>query len=144
PTVVVFYRGGWCPYCNTQLSGLAGVEERLSELGFQIVALSPDSPQQVAAALEESEFSYRLLSDASANAAKGFGVAFKVDEETYQRLQGFGIDLEAASGESHRILPVPAVFILNTEGEVVFRYYDADYRERLSEERLIEAAEGVW
>ncbi len=141
PTVLVFYRGGWCPYCNTQLSGLAEVEPRLRELGYGIIALSADRPEKVAEATRESDFDYRLFSDASMRAAKSFGVAFLVDDETFEMLQGHGIDLESASGEDHRLLPVPAVFLIDADGVIRFRYYNPDYRERISGEALLNAAD---
>lgn len=74
-------------------------------------------------------------------AAKAFGVAFQVDEQTYANLQNHGIDLKETSGESHHMLPVPAVFLINTSGTITFRYYNPDYRERISTEMLLKAAQ---
>lgn len=140
PIVLVFYRGGWCPYCNTQLSGLGKIEKELRELGFAVHAVSIDKPQKVADALQNADFKYDLYSDASASAAKAFGLAFRVDENTYQRLLGYGINLEEASGQKHHILPVPAVFLIGPNGRIHFRYFNADYKERLSDAALLNAA----
>jgi peroxiredoxin len=140
PTVVVFYRGGWCPYCTRHLEELADLTDTLQALGFQLVGLSPDHPDRVREALAGTQPTYRLFSDAEMHAARAFGLAFKVDAETYARLEGFGIDLEAASGQPHRELPVPAVFLVDAEGMIAFRYYNPDYRARLSGEALLEAA----
>lgn len=73
-------------------------------------------------------------------AARAFGLAFRVDAETYENLLGYGIDLEAASGEDHHLLPVPAVFLIGRDGTIDFRYYNPDYKERLSGDALLEAA----
>lgn len=143
PTVVVFYRGGWCPYCITQLEGLAAVQPALTAKGYQIIALSPDSPESIIAMAEKSrspETAYTPYSDSAMEAARAFGVAFQVDEATYAQLQGYSIDLEKASEQTHRQLPVPSVFVINEAGEIVFVHADADYRNRLSTEALLEAA----
>lgn len=140
PAVLVFYRGGWCPYCNRHLAALGEIEDELSALGYRIHAVSMDKPEKVQEAAAESDLSYMLYSDAPADAAKAFGLAFKVDAETYEKLLGYGIDLEAASGQEHHILPVPAVFLIGRDAKIDFRYYNPDYKERLSGEALLEAA----
>ena len=45
PAVLVFYRGGWCPYCRKQLAGLAAIQEQLTERGWQVIAIGPTNPQ---------------------------------------------------------------------------------------------------
>ena len=140
PAVLVFYRGGWCPYCNRHLKALASVGADLRDLGYRIHAVSMDRPTKVADAAAEAEFDYALYSDADAEAAKAFGLAFRVGPERYEKLLGYGIDLEKASGREHHILPVPAVFLIGTDGRIRFRYYNPDYEVRLSADRLLEAA----
>lgn len=140
PAILVFYRGGWCPYCNRHLSALGEVEAELQELSYRIHAISPDRPEKVAEAAKAADFDYALYSDATAEAASAFGLAFRVDAETYEKLMGYGIDLEAASGQDHHLLPVPAVFIIDADARIRFRYFNPDYKERLSADALIEAA----
>ncbi len=139
PAVIVFYRGSWCPYCNRHLAALASIEGELMERGYQIIAISADRVEKVREAADQSDFHYTLYSDASMDAATAFGLAYKVDSATYQKLEGYGIDLEAASGKDHHLLPVPAVFIANRDGRITFRYFNPDYKVRLSPERLLEA-----
>ena len=74
------------------------------------------------------------------NAARAFGIAFQVDEATLGEYKGYGIDLEEASGESHHLLPVPSVFLIDTDGVVRFVHYDPNYEERLENDALLEAA----
>jgi peroxiredoxin len=140
PAVLVFYRGGWCPYCNRHLAALGQIEGELRALGYRIHAVSPDKPANVKEAAKEAELGYTLYSDASAEAAKAFGLAFEVDAPTYEKLLGYGIDLEAASGRDHHLLPVPAVFLIDRDARIDFRHYNPDYKERLSGEALLEAA----
>ena len=138
--VLVFYRGGWCMYCNMQLAELRNITDDLAEQGYRILAISPDLPENLEATVEEEELDYTLLSDAKAEAARAFGIAFRVDADTRELYAEYGIDLEAASGESHHLLPVPAVFLVDEDGVIRYRFYDPDYTERLSNEDLLEAA----
>ncbi|MGH8123808.1 MAG: peroxiredoxin family protein, partial [Rudaea sp.] len=105
PAVLVFYRGGWCPYCNLQLSQLRLVEKDLQSLGYQVVAISPDRPEELKKTLDKDALNYTLVSDSSANAMKAFGLAYQVDAATLAQYAKYGIDLEKSSGESHHLLP---------------------------------------
>jgi len=140
-TVLIFYRGGWCPYCMKHLSSLMEVEDRLQELGYQLIAISPDRPEKLNDSLEANPFAYEIYSDSEMNLAKAFGLAFRVDDETLKMLNDYGIDLEEASGKEHRLLPVPAVYLINEEGTINYRYYNPDYSIRLSAEEILQAAE---
>lgn len=143
PTVVIFYRGGWCPYCNMQLGRLQSIEADLVELGYQLLAVSPDRPDKLAESLKEKDLSYTLLSDADMAAAKAFGIAFRVADATLEKYEQYGIDLEEDSGKTHHMLPVPAVFILGTDGRIKFTYVNPDYKTRLAPDVLLEAAESA-
>ncbi|MFO7725848.1 MAG: peroxiredoxin-like family protein [Oceanipulchritudo sp.] len=140
PSVLVFYRGSWCPYCNRHLSALAGIEDDLADLGYRILAVSPDRPAGLKEAATENKLGYTLLSDSSAEAAKAFGLAFEVDEKTRTIYANHGIDLNKASGQDHYILPVPAVYLVDKEGRVQFHYSNPDHSVRLSPKDLMKAA----
>jgi len=143
PLVLIFYRGGWCPFCNKHLGQLQQVDPQLRELGYRIVAVSPDRPEKLSGAAEKGGLSYTLVSDSSMAAAKAFGIAFKVDDATLEKYAGYGIDLEAASGETHHLLPVPAVFIVGKDGAIDFSYANPDYKTRLASEVLLAAAKAA-
>ena len=143
PAILIFYRGGWCPYCNRHLGELQELEAELLALGYRILAISLDRPEKLAETAGELETTYTLLSDSSAEAAKAFGLAFTVDAETIEKYHGYGIDLEKASGEPHHILPVPAAFIIDPDGIIRFSYANPDYRVRIDPEALIEAAKAA-
>lgn len=140
PTALIFYRGGWCPFCNRQLSGLQSIEGDLKKLGYRLVAVSPDRAEELKKSLGKNKLTYQVLSDSPMDAAKAFGVAFKVDDGVLTKYKGFGIDLEAASGEKHHYLPVPSVFLIGADGVVTFRSFNPDYKVRLSSEALLAAA----
>jgi len=140
PTIFVFYRGGWCPYCNRHLADLKKIEDDIEELGYQVFAISADRPDLLKKTKEKNELTYTLLSDAPMTATKAFGLAFKVDDETVNRYKEYGIDLEADSGYEHHILPAPAVYLVNTKGEVKFNYVNPNYKERIDGNILLAAA----
>lgn len=81
PVMIIFYRGGWCPFCNRHLAELSTMEEAVHELGMEIIAISPDSPEQLNEGLDGHEPSYTLLSDEDRTAARHFGIAFQVMED---------------------------------------------------------------
>lgn len=140
PTLLIFYRGGWCPYCNTHLADLRKIEGDLKALGFQILAISPDLPEFLQQTEDKHKLNYTLLSDSKMDAAKALGIAFKVDKNTRKEYQEYGIDLQKSSGEKHHLLPVPAAFVLNTEGQVTFSFVAPDYTVRIDNDVLLAAA----
>lgn len=139
PTVLIFYRGSWCPYCNRHLAALAELEPELLEMGYQIVAVSPDLPENLVEARDKNELHYQLYSDAQMEFADAMGLGFTVDEKTLKRYKVYGINLEKASGESHHRLPVPAVYLVNRDGLITFNYVNPNYKVRATA-ALIRAA----
>jgi peroxiredoxin len=143
PLVLIFYRGGWCPYCNAHLGQLQEIDPQLRELGYRIIAISPDRSEKMAESLDKVKMSYTLLSDSSMKAAKAFGIAFEVGAPMPKKLDSYNIDIEDASGEKHHLLPVPAVFIVGTDGLIDFSYANPDYKTRLAPEVLLAAAKAA-
>jgi peroxiredoxin len=141
PTVVLFYRGGWCPYCNAQLSDLHLVEPKLRKSGFEVVFLSSDRPELLYSSLKAADIHYTLLSDSHLEAAKSFHVAYHVDDATVAKLREYGEDLEATTGTKEHELPVPSIFIIDTSGTIRFVYSNPDYKIRLSADALWTAAQ---
>jgi peroxiredoxin len=139
PTVLIFYRGGWCPFCTRHLSDLAGIEEDLKKAGAQLLAISMDQPSKLRETPNRDKLDYRLLSDSEAVAAKAFGIAFQVEDDLVKKYkESYQIDLEAASGQSHHLLPHPAVFVADTKGTIRFAYVNSDYKVRLEPAKILE------
>lgn len=143
PTAIIYYRGGWCPYCNKQLAGLREIEDELYDLGIKVLAISPDSPEFLSETLAEHEISYHLLSDQRMDGAKKLGIAYRLDQETANRYKENGLDLKERSGQDHLILPVPAVFLADTDGKIHFQYVNPDYKVRISGNLLLAAAKDL-
>jgi len=144
PTVLIFYRGSWCPYCNRHLAELQQAEQKLVEMGYQILAVSPDQPQYLKRSLSKHELDYTLLSDSPMELTKAFGLAFKVDDKTVKRYKENGIDLEKNSGYNHHLLPAPAVFLINPDGLITFQYVNPNYKTRIKSEVLLSAAKAYY
>jgi len=143
PAILVFYRGGWCPFCNLQLSELRLVQNDAEKLGYQIIAISPDRPEELRKTLGKDKLTYTLLSDSKAGALRAFGIGYRLDDATYAKYQGYGIDLEMASGEKEHALPVPSVFIVDKDGILQFSYSHPDYRIRVPGSVVLAAAKAI-
>jgi peroxiredoxin/sugar lactone lactonase YvrE len=141
PSILVFYRGGWCAYCSRHLGELGLVQWKLIELGYQILAVSPDRPAKLAETKGALELSYRLLSDSSMLVTDAFGLAYRLDEATVAQYREYDIDLEGDSGETHHLLPVPAAYVVGTDGVIDFAYANPDYQTRISADVLLAAAQ---
>lgn len=143
PTVLVVYRGGWCPYCSKQLKNIQNIEQQIAEMGLQIIAVSPDSPEKLAQSTISSP-TYQLLSDDQLALAQAMGLAFFLDDKTAKVYRNkLGVNFVGLDGEQKVALPVPAVFVLDTQGMVHFQYANPNYRVRLSEPLLLAAAKQV-
>ena len=140
PVLIIFYRGGWCPYCNAHLKDLRAVEPKLLKMGYQVLFLSTDRPELLYSSLKE-KVNYHILSDSSMAAARAFGVAYKLDEATLKMMQTYGIDLNTTQGTSNHELPVPSVFIIDRAGIIRFRHFNPDYKARLAAVDVLAAAQ---
>jgi peroxiredoxin len=136
-TILVFYRGGWCPYCNLHLAALGESEKDLLSLGYQIIAVSPDSPKSLKATDDKEKINYTLLSDSDGVLSKAVGIAFQAPEN-YKP-----IITEGSEGVNTTFLPVPAVFIVDKEGTIQFEHISPDFKHRISNELLVAAAKSL-
>ena len=143
PTVLVFYRGGWCPYCSRQLAELKNIENDLVEQGYQILAISPETPEQLQAQKLKTEFAAQLISDAELQAIRNFGIGFYVPDDT-RKLYKDRMNIELTPDNNDRaVLPAPAIFIADTSGKVRFSYVNPDFKVRPSADLVLSAAKLV-
>lgn len=140
PTVLIFYRGGWCPYCNKHMAELQQIEDEIVDIGYQIIAVSPDKPEYLQESREEHNLSYSLYSDSPMTASKAFGIAFRVDDATYRQYKESDMDFVERSGYEHKLLPAPAVFLVNPDEMITFQYVNPDYKTRINGDVLLTAA----
>ncbi|KLU04807.1 hypothetical protein RISK_003075 [Rhodopirellula islandica] len=140
PVVVTFYRGGWCPYCNLQLRAM---QERLPEihnLGAELVAISPQVPDESLSQTERDELQFVVLSDQDARVAEQYGVAWKVPAVLTDHMkQDRGLELSKINNGNGDVLPIPGTFVLTNDGVVAWRYVNVDYRTRAEPDDIIAA-----
>ncbi len=131
PTVMLIYRGGWCPFCNAHLSEIQGVQSEVARLGYQIVAISPDSPDNLQNTGNKDKLDYRLYSDGNGALIKSLGLAFKAPERYTDMLK------KNSGGLNEGFLPVPSLFVVNSTGKILFEYINPDYKTRIGSGLLI-------
>ena len=146
-TILFFYRGGWCPFCNTQMGQLQAVEGELKKLGFKLVGISTDAPDDLKKSIEERKLSYDLLSDYHSKVSSAFGLSFFTSEKTTKRYLA-KMDLKNPlhknpAGDERLVLPVPAIYVIDSKGLVQFNYVNPNYKVRLHSDLLLKAAELV-
>ena len=131
PVVIIFYRGNWCPYCNKELTRLQDSLQLITEKGAQVIAVTPEASEGIAKTIEKTKASFSIVHDEEMKIAKSYKVAYDVDERTTSRYKSFGNDLLAVNQQKLKVvLPVPAVYIVNKEGSVTYRYFNEDYKKR--------------
>lgn len=138
PTILIFYRGGWCPYCSKQLSGLQDIAPDLEKTGYQIIAISTDQPEGLKQSAMKEKLSYTLLSDSDMEASKQFGIAFKAPKAYWEMLPK-----TTGGKDTDLLLPVPSVFILDQKGVIQFEYINPDFKQRLNPELLKSVAQNI-
>ena len=140
PLVVTFYRGDWCPYCNLQLRALQAILNEIQALGATLITISPQVPDGSLTKNEISEMEFTVLSDQDAKVASEYGVAWEVPEFLLEHMRvDRELDLEKINNGNANILPIPATFILDSNGMVTWRYVNVDYRTRSEPDEIIKA-----
>ena len=144
PVILVFYRGGWCPYCNLHLRGF---QRRLSEiraLGAQIVAISPELPDNSLSTREKNELAFPVLSDVGNKVAREFGIVFELSDDLIELYRQVGHPLEDVNGpRGKRELPVPATFLIDGKGIIRLTHVDVDYTRRLDPDDVLETLKEI-
>lgn len=127
--VLTWYRGGWCPYCNITLHQLQKELPDFKANGAHLIALTPELPDQSITTAEKHNLQFEVLSDIGNKVAKEYGIVFKLTEEVAEMYnKSFGLNNH--NGDTSNELPLAATYIINEEGEVVYTFLDADYRNR--------------
>ena len=135
--VMVFYRGEWCPYCNKQLMELEDSMSLITKKGASIIAVSPEKQENISKTIQKTKATYSVLSDDSLKIMSAYKVAFELDEQTNEKYKKWGINLLEKNGTNGNNLPVPAVYIINKEGKISYRYFDVNYKKRVSVSEIL-------
>ncbi len=139
PVVVSFNRGHWCPYCQLNVDALARAEPEVLALGAQIVAISPETCEWAAQLKAYAQAPFHVLSDLDGGYALELSLLFWVGEEKQRAMASGGFDLVHFQANDTWMLPIPATFVVGSNGVILARYVDPDYRRRMEVEDLLEA-----
>lgn len=130
PAVVIFYRGGWCPYCNLTLRAYQKLLPEIQAAGAGMIAITPESPDKSLSTAEKNALAFPVLSDPDLKAASAFGLSFELPPDLEALYIKNGNDLRVINGSSKFSLPVPATYVIAPDGMVLYAHVDADYRNR--------------
>ncbi|MEN9868565.1 MAG: hypothetical protein RL748_4155 [Pseudomonadota bacterium] len=139
PLVLTFYRGGWCPYCNLELREWQRHLAQIQGQGAQLVAISPQNPDNSLTTRQKNELDFVVLSDSGLEAAHNFGLLYELSPELVSLYRGFGIDLALTNGNGRWSLPIAATYVIDQDGVVVYAWVDADYRNRAEPAEVLAA-----
>jgi len=143
-TILFFYRGGWCPFCNTQMGQLKKIENELEKLGFQLIGISTDDVKNLQKNIGKHQLSYQLLADFNSVTSQAFGLAYFTSQKTTDRyLAGMNLKnplQKNKAGDKRLVLPVPAIYVIDSSGLVQFNYVNPNFKVRLHEDLLLKAA----
>ena len=131
PVVIIFYRGNWCPYCTKELAKLQDSLSLITQKGAQVIAITPEASEGIAKTVEKTKIVFPVIHDEEMKISKGYKVAFEVDDRTTERYKSFGNDFLVINNQKKKAwLPVPAVYIINKEGSVTYRFFNEDYKKQ--------------
>jgi peroxiredoxin len=131
PLVLSFNRGGWCPYCRTELSAWAEAMPELHKLGGSFVSVTPEVGGRADAMRESLGLDAEVLCDVDHGLSLDLGLAFHLGGELRQRYLACGLDLGEAYGSPSWFIPVPATFVIDRGGIVRYAFVDPDFRIRV-------------
>lgn len=138
PVVIVWYRGGWCPYCNLQLASWERHVKDLQDAGGQLIAISPELPDSAMSTAERHKADFTVLSDTGAVVARSYGLVYALPEEV-AKIYAQALNLEAYNGNKRMEMPLSATYVIDKDGVIRYSFLEADYRKRAEPSEVIEA-----
>jgi peroxiredoxin len=136
--IVKFYRGEWCPICNLDLREIQKHLPHIKSLNASVLAISPQNPDEALSAKQKNELQFEVLSDADQQVIKAYNLQFDPGEDYHARR-----DLTTLNGDGSKNLPVPATFIINTNGIIEAAHVEANYTERMNPLDIIKGLESL-
>jgi len=138
PVVIVWYRGGWCPYCNLTLEAYHKALPEIEAQGATLVAISPELPDRAVATMNQNELDFLVLSDVGNRVARDYGVVFTLTDQVHEIYnRAFGFDNH--NGESTGELPLATTYVIDRDGVIRYAFLDPDYTKRAEPGEVVEA-----
>jgi peroxiredoxin len=143
PVVVTFYRGGWCPFCDLQLRAYQGVLGAIHDLGAELVAISPQTPDYSLSDVEKKQLTFPVLSDQGNRVAREFKLVFALSDALRKLQTHFGSVLPKFNGDDSWELPMPGTFVLDRRGVVKLASVDPNWMVRVEPAAIVDALRGA-
>jgi peroxiredoxin len=137
PLVLSFYRGVWCPYCNMDLQALQAELPAIEARGANLVAVSPQTPPNSRRSQRENKLGFPILSDVKADVANAFGIRFALPDYLVEVYKGFKNDLPLINDDPSWVLPMPARYVIGTDGIIAYAEVNPDYTHRPDPSELL-------
>ncbi|HEC11818.1 MAG TPA: AhpC/TSA family protein [Acidiferrobacteraceae bacterium] len=137
PVILNFYRGGWCPYCNLEFKALNDIVPQIRELGAKLVGISPELPDNSLTTVEKHQLQFEVLSDVGNQVARQYGIVMDVPAAMRPLYLQWGLDVPQANGDDTWELPIPATYVINSDGRITMAYVNKNYTERLEPSEII-------
>lgn len=138
PLVIIFYRGRWCAYCNTQLAALQEIHSQLAVAGASLVAISPQTQKHSYMTRDMHKLRFPVLSDADNQVARKFGLVYRLSPELQATYESIMTKLPGYNGDQSWELPLAATYIVQPDGKISWARIDADWRQRPEPEEILQ------
>ncbi|MBA4047545.1 MAG: alkyl hydroperoxide reductase [Sphingomonas sp.] len=143
PIALTFYRGVWCPYCNLDLQALEEAANAIRATGAQLIAITPQQAASSRKAIRDNSLTFPVLSDAGNQVADAFGLRFRLQDELSALYASFGVDLPGSNGDDSQTLPMPARYVIGTDGKIAYAEVNPDYTRRPEPGEMIAVLESL-
>jgi len=138
PVVISFYRGAWCPYCNLEMQALQAALPDIEAAGGRLITIAPETAAHAGEIRDKGNLTFPLLQDADNAVARCFGLVFALPEPLRSIYEAFGIDLTDSQGNDAFELPMPATYIIGSNGRVAHAFVDVDYTQRMEPSEIVD------
>lgn len=135
-TIITWYRGGWCPYCNLTLAAWQDILPEIKAENIELIAITPELPDSTLSTKEKNALEFEVLSDVGNKVAKEYGIVFPLDESIREAYKNMG--LEKYNGDASYTLPLAATYIINSKNEILYAFLDADYKKRAEPKEVLQ------
>jgi peroxiredoxin len=136
--VLIFYRGNWSQYCTMYLKKLQDSLQALKDKGATLVAVTPELPENISKTIEKTKAEYPVIYDENLKIMKAYDVEFEVPEDVLTRYRNSGIKVDETNGKKNgNFLPVPAVYIIDKQANITYRFFQEDYKKRPTVQELV-------
>lgn len=137
PVILVFYRGAWCPFCNLELKAYQRIMDDIKAAGTQLIAISPQTPDNSLSLKEKHELTFHVLSDPSNHVAEAFNLKFKIPEYLIELHRSLNMPIDQFNGDNSWEIPVPATYVIDRDGIICAAVTDPDFRTRMEPNEVL-------